>query len=213
MLKGSRAIVTNAALAEICRGRGVNALVLHDILRTPDENVIGGDQEADLSENPTILCPLSDEPISEIIEAAKLVPHLLFVFTGNAPTWVKRSAPENVQFAGYISNADYWTYLRHSWGVLALTERDFTMQRAGYEALLVGKPHVTSDFQTLRDFYGEAAIYTRPSGEEIAKALQEMIGKASELSQAAMRLLAIRAIEQQEAIRDLATQNGGRHEG
>jgi glycosyltransferase involved in cell wall biosynthesis len=183
---------------------------MHDVLRKPSEILNGGREITEISEHPVVLCPLSyanDEPVDSILEAATLLPDVVFVFTGNAPAWVIRIAPENITFSGYISNDEYWTLLQSSCGVLALTNRDLTMQRAGYEALLAGKPHVTSDFEVLRDFYGQAAIYTQPSGEEIAKSLLEMIQNANELCHAAVNVLAKRSAEQQEAIHALTREN------
>ncbi len=210
LLRGSRAIVTNGALAKICARRGVDAIILHDVLKKPEFADIG-DRPRRKTNSPIILCPLAyanDEPIESIIEAAESLSDVRFIFTGNAPSWIRDRAPHNIDFSGYVSNTEYWELLASCSGVLALTVRDFTMQRAGYEAMLAGKPHVTSDFATLREFYGDSAVYTSSEGVDIASAVREMLQHSSRLIDSAAAVLAHRSTEQREALSVLAGSNG-----
>jgi hypothetical protein len=75
-----------------------------------------------------------------------------------------------VRFTGYLDLCDYNALLGSSDVVLALTTRDLTMQRAGYEGLQAGVPVVTSAFDTLREYFGPAAVFTEPHGGAIAEA-------------------------------------------
>ncbi len=202
MLRGHTAIVTNARLAEICESSGVRAVVLHDILQrpiAPSESV----KPAGGGARPTLLCPLgyaNDEPIAELIDAFRRLPEFRFVLTGHAPDWVRNAVSSNVEFSGYLSTDEYWRLVDASDGVLALTKRDLTMQRAGYEALLCAKPQVTSDFDVLRDFYNDAAVYTRTDTESIVAAVRDMVRNAAQLADCSAAVLNLRRAEQQHAL-------------
>ncbi len=75
-----------------------------------------------------------------------------------------------MKFTGYLTNSDYDAELANCDVVMALTTRDHTMQRAGYEAIAAAKPQVTADFKVLRDFHADAAIYVDPhSHADIAR--------------------------------------------
>ncbi|WP_157179153.1 glycosyltransferase family protein [Rhodococcus sp. R1101] len=199
MLRKNSAIVTNEPLAVQCRRAGAKAFVLHDIL--VDRRVGSVERGA----GAYILCPLSyanDEPLDALIEATRRMPDLNFVFTGNAPAWVRQSAPENVSFPGFVSAEEYNRLVRDCLAVVAVTDRDHTMQRAGYEALMEGKPQVTAHFPVLRDFLECAAAYVDPSApESIVRALMEISNDPQRFIAAANEVLPRRMSEQQHEIK------------
>ncbi|MGX6508888.1 hypothetical protein [Rhodococcus sp. SJ-2] len=198
MLRGRSAIVTNAPLARKCEEQGVEAIVLHDVLEDRSSGRVGFESARE-SVPPQIVCPLgyaNDEPIEELIEVFGLLPEYRFVLTGNAPAWIRGAVPSNVTFPGYLSDEVYWRLIGACDGVVALTNRDLTMQRAGYEALMCRTPHITSDFTILRDFYEDAAIYTRLDPDSIVSSLRQVIDDGPELRMAAARIL-VRRIEEQ----------------
>nr|WP_223205727.1 glycosyltransferase [Gordonia jinghuaiqii] len=206
LLRGGTCVVTNYALQEQCNRAGLDAIVLHDPL---PENIQGDAGERSPNEEPVALCPLgyaNDEPIDELLAAAKdlAADGIQFRFTGRAPESVKNAAPPNVSFTGYLSDGDYDAELAKCDVVIALTTRDHTMQRAGYEAISAAKPQVTADFTVLRDFHDSAAVYVDPHDRaDIAKGVRDALSNASELSgRARLRFEQVKA-DQSIAIEEL----------
>ncbi|NMM88404.1 hypothetical protein B2J88_29320 [Rhodococcus sp. SRB_17] len=203
LLRNSTAIVTNEPLRRRCEKAGVRSVVLHDILADRSK---ARRSAAEPTTN-IVLCPLSyasDEPIDELLEAARLCPELTFAFTGRAPQKIKDRAPNNIEFTGFLETEEYLDLLGSSIAVVALTTRDFTMQRAGYEALMYGKPQVTSDFGVLREFLGEAAHYVDPmQSEEIANALRTVSQDSAAQMRVATGVLNDRIREQSRSIDEL----------
>lgn len=200
-LRGSTAIVTNSYLADRCRVAGVEAVVLHDVLVDR--------RGAPLRPNGSfILCPLSyanDEPIRPLLLAAALTPESCYVLTGDAPAWVRDEAPANVEFTGYVDDATYSRLLGDCLAVIAITTRDFTMQRAGYEALMFGKPQITSNFPVLREFLEDAAIYVDPeSGWQLADAVAAIAKESDRFQKQVERVLDARIRDQDDSLRALA---------
>ncbi len=193
---GAVAVVTNEALRLRCERAGVTAIELHDVLEgaasTPDPDPGVG-----------LLCPLSyanDEPVLDLLAAARAVPETLWTCTGKAPDAVRAAAPDNVRFTGYISDEEYASLLGRSVGVVALTTRPHTMQRAGYEALCAGIPQLTADFPELRSFYGDAACYATERSTSIASAARALLDSRAALAQRTRELLPVRIAEQQSAL-------------
>lgn len=188
------AVVTNERLRSLCGERGVDAIVLHDPI-TP--------RQASANVRGHLLCPLSyanDEPVSEILDAARLTPHITWVLTGAAPEHVERQAPGNVRFPGYTEDEEYLRLVRQSGGVVALTTRPHTMQRAGYEAFAHGVPHLTSDFPELRNFYGGSARYTDLTPEDIAAEAAALLEHREELQRLLLSIREQRAHEQRQVL-------------
>ncbi|WP_084985331.1 glycosyltransferase [Prescottella equi] len=199
LMRKATVLVTNQPLQQKCAAHGVRAIVMHDVLtRVYDD---------DASRDDVVLCPLSyanDEPVSEIIEAARLCPDLDFVLTGNAPKSVREKAPSNVRFSGHVSAKEYQDLMANSLLVVAMTNRDHTMQRAGYEALMAGKPQVTADFSVLREYLGPAALYARPeSPESISEKVLCIAADADQFRAAARDVLADRMFEQAATLEEL----------
>lgn len=163
LLRKHVALVTNSSLESICIGQNVPTLVLHDVLEDPDRK--------DPASDGFVLCPLSyaaDEPLDNILEAARSMPTVSWRLTGRPPDYLRKQAPPNIEFMGYVDSCEYRKLVATAHVVLALTTRDNTMQRAGYEALMSRVPQVTSDFAVLRDFYGAAAVYVSSTSIDIA---------------------------------------------
>jgi glycosyltransferase involved in cell wall biosynthesis len=96
---------------------------------------------------------------------------------------VQEAAGKNVFFCGFVSDGDLVRLQHNACCVLALTTVRDTMQRAGYEALSVGTPVVASDFAVLRDYFGEAGIYTDNTALSIAAAVTETARRGAELKE------------------------------
>jgi glycosyltransferase involved in cell wall biosynthesis len=201
LLRGRAAIVTNAHLASVCRRAGVQSFILDDPLEPaeiPAGPAVG---------EPYVLVVLSyadDEPVREILSAASRRPDTRFVLTGAAPEPVRRSAPDNVSFPGFVSRDEFIGWLRGSSAVVALTTRPDTMQRGAYEALEHAVPVVTSDTLVLRRYFGDAAVYARPTPAGISTAVDEALDREQELRRSLLVLQREKTVEQQKALAEVA---------
>lgn len=159
------AIVPNSELKRICTDHGVTTFVSHGLVRelqhdhsTCIESVLPASADCDF-----VLVPLTysrDEPVAELLAAARLTPEVTWVLTGRAPFEVRDKASNNVVFTGFVSNVEYRTLRHHASAVLALTKQPSTMQSAGYEAIATATPLVTVPHAVLRDYFGESALYS-----------------------------------------------------
>ncbi|WP_448604861.1 hypothetical protein [Thermoleptolyngbya sp.] len=118
---------------------------------------------------PWILFPCSfgtDEPISQVLEAARQAPNLTFIITGNVERAKGKhdlsSVPENVVFTGFLSKSRYDSLLCNTDLVLGLTKLDGIQLSVAGEAVGVGKPMVLADTKLLRTLFYQGAIYTDP---------------------------------------------------
>lgn len=198
------AIVTNARLAEIVYKRGGRVIVTDDAIEVHEfQETPGGDLDY-------ILVPLAyapDEPITALLEAIRSLPSFSFILTGNAPESVLRDARNlsNITFSGMVSDAEYVELLVNSRMVVALTTKENTMQRAGYEAMYASKALVTSHTAVLRSYFGAAAIYCNPDPTSIASAVVEASSTREKLSRLITALRISKLTEetrQIEALRD-----------
>jgi glycosyltransferase involved in cell wall biosynthesis len=170
------AIVTNESLAARARAAGIReVLVLDDIIEPRPYHGRSGH----------VVFPVTyanDEPIREILDAARLTPEVQFVLTGRAPDWVKELAPSNVTLPGFVSRAEFEALLEEASVVGALTNRPYTMQRAGYEALELGAPLLTSPTEDLRHYFGECVAYAdeKNSAGSIASAIQSLLSESGD---------------------------------
>lgn len=197
ILRRRTCIVTNENLATVLHRKGISPIVLHDKL-TPRaiSKVEAGRVES-------VVCPVSysnDEPISALLGAASRTPHLIWYFTGKAPQKVQETAPANVVFTGFLSEADYDALLSSAGTVMALTTRVDTMQRAGYEALMSGVPLVTSNFAVLKNFFGDGALYADPTASSIAEAATRAIEEGDQLRALGASVLAKQVLEQSKSL-------------
>jgi glycosyltransferase involved in cell wall biosynthesis len=198
------AIVTNEALARIAASEGCRALVLHDLIEVCDRDMTrpGNPVLSGLAEGSYVLVPLAyayDEPIDELIAAAKVTPDLRWVFTGRPPRKVGSTAPANVSFPGYVSNEDFLRALSQAGVVVAMTKNENTMQRAAYEALCYGRPLVTADTDVLSDYYGGAAEIVAPRGNDIAAGVRRALAD-DDASERMAELRTRRIAEQERAL-------------
>lgn len=198
---GGHAVVTNEPMAETCRSAGLPTLVLHDTLSEPTAPRTQANDGA-----PLVLVPLSydtDEPLHEILAAAARRPDLRWVLTGRAPQEYRGAAAEHVEFPGYVSNEEYDQLLGTADVVLALTTREDTLQRAGYEAANGARPLVTSATAALKDFFEDSAVYTEPTADGIVAAVTEALDRGPELVERIREVHARRRAEQRTALAQL----------
>lgn len=191
LMRGANVIVTNSNLARKCAGIGLSVYVLHDVLHRHRNERPG--------QNAAVVCPVSysnDEPISEILSAARAMPHTRWILTGKAPAAVRVQAPTNVVFSGFVNDLEYDRLIKEAALVVALTNRRDTMQRAGYEAIMRGVPVVTSDFDVLKEFFEGAAVYVERGVDDLADKVAAALANRESLIEQCEQVLSRRIAEQ-----------------
>lgn len=125
-------------------------------------------QSENIQDTPYVLFPCSfdiDEPIEVVLEAARQLPAVDFMITGKhqgkLSSAVMSSAPANVKFTGFLSNADFERLLCNANAVLGLTTRANVQLSVANEAVSAGRPMALSDTPVLRDLFEEAAEFVQ----------------------------------------------------
>jgi glycosyltransferase involved in cell wall biosynthesis len=112
----------------------------------------------------------TDDPVSDVLDAARLLPGVEMLITGDlrrAPGWVRAAAPPNVRFVGLLDEPDYVRALADADAALVLTTATVSVPRSGFDAVAAGKPLVISDWPSLRDVFPEA-IHVENTAPSIA---------------------------------------------
>jgi hypothetical protein len=82
---------------------------------------------------------------------------------------------------GFVEKATFDRLLKEADVVLALTTREATMQRAGYEALYNRRPLVCSDRRVLVEAFRDAAVTVPNEGPAIAAGVRRALREADVL--------------------------------
>ena len=188
-------IVTNESLAARVRSWGARAFVLPDPLPEPPPGL----GEPGAGGEVTVVATYSkDEPLQLLPEVARLLPDVRFAVTGD-PHGDLSAWPANLRPTGFLDDDDYWRQLQGSSAVVVLTTRPDTLLSGGYEAMVLGRPLVTSDHQVLREYFGDAAQYAETTVSSLASATVDALDRA-EVSEARLKALrGTRAAEWQRA--------------
>lgn len=118
-----------------------------------------------------------DEPVEAVLEAARLCPEASFYVTGH-PRHADRFAgrmPPNFVLTGFLPEPTYNGLLAHAGAVMCLTTRDHTMQNGAAEALYLGTPIITSNWEVLREYFSRGTIHVDNSPSAIAAAVRRMM--------------------------------------
>jgi hypothetical protein len=167
LLRHGGIIVTNQALADYSRAKGTPAFALDDLVT--DRQTDSAHRDPNL-----VLCPVSyanDEPLEVMLRAAASTPDLQWVLTGTPPDSIRAAAPPNVVFPGYVPTEEYDALVARSGVVVALTTREETMQRAGYEAIETSAPLITSRTRVLIEYFADAAVFVPADGPDLEASL------------------------------------------
>lgn len=150
---------------------------------------------------PLALVPCSfakDEPIEQLLEAARRTPDVRYVVTGNprkAHEEMVAGAPPNVEFPGYISKQDFDTLLHSCDLLVGLTTLEGVQLSAANEGVAAGKPMVLSHTQTLRSLFAGGSVFVDPlDAGSIANGVEDALGRRAQL-EAGMRDLRLRRDE------------------
>jgi glycosyltransferase involved in cell wall biosynthesis len=201
--------VTNDALASRVAELGGRALIVSDIpfeFPAPTARYSGGEFSI------AYVCSFAhDEPYLEVIEAARSLPEIRFYISGNhkrARALDSAAVPANVTLTGFLQFHDYANLLHSVSAVLALTTRDFTMQRAGSEAVTVGKPLITSDWPTLRRIFRQGTVFVASEAAAIVEGVRALTTDYARLQAEMLVLRDLRDATWQDAKRNLESALG-----
>lgn len=176
-------IVTSDHWAELIESWGGTALVMYDpFLELPE----GKPYPLEDGFNVAFLATFApDEPVDEVLAAAARLPEVNFYITGAEHKRVAggyREATENVTFTGFLdSNGEYLGLIRGADAAVVLTTRDHTLQLAGCEALAVGTPLITSDFDYLRGLFLGGTVFVPNTAEGIRAGVETMVENSNQL--------------------------------
>lgn len=128
--------------------------------------------------NMTMVCTFTrDEPIELFFRAASLLPEIQFHVTGSyhrAEPGVLALRPDNVRLTGFLPDADYVGLLLASDAILSLTTLDHTMQRGAYEAVYLGRPVVTSNYDLLRRHFYKGTVHVDNTVDDVVAGVRCM---------------------------------------
>lgn len=208
-------IVTSDHWAELIESWGGTALVMYDpFLDLPE----GRPYPMGDGFNVAFLSTFApDEPVDEVLVAASQLPDVNFYITGAEHKRLEggyREATENVTFTGFLdSNGEYLGLLRGADAAMVLTTRDHTLQLAGCEALAVGTPLITSDFDYLRGLFRGGTVFVPNTAEGIKAGVEAMVADVARLRSEVPEARRVGQVEWQERLAALNamvwSENGG----
>ena len=182
--KAITTIVTNDYLKELVESWGGQAIILIPPIQYPEI------AEKRLQKDKNLLVVNSyawDEPIEQTLEAARQFPDVGFYVTGaihkKSDSLVEKYK-DVANFTDFIPFQDYLSLLKNVDGVLCLTTRDHTLQSGGVEAVYMGKPFLTSNFEVLQQLFPKGTVYVDPnSSTDIARGIRELLQNQDKLGQ------------------------------
>lgn len=180
-------IVTNEPHALYLRARGCQAFVCPDplpvlpqplALALPPRSVF-------------LVCSFDpDEPYGAVFaafgELAREAGYTLIVSGNYAKAGVDPRSFPGVRLLGYVPEAQYFAYLQACALVMDLTALEDCLLCGAYEALAAGKPLITSASAALRDYFGDAALYTAHEPRAIAASIEQAFAQREELTRRAV---------------------------
>lgn len=169
MKNAAMVIVTNIELAKYVNQKGGNAFILPDpfpYFERYDLLKLRGKR------NILYICTFSkDEPYKEMFEAAeRLSEDIVIYVTGKHHSGqLPQQLPQNLILTGFLPEQEYINILFSVDLVVDLTIRENCLLCGAYEAIGAGKPQVLTNKRILREYFGNAAIYTDNSPEDISQ--------------------------------------------
>jgi len=190
-------IVTNDYLQKLVASWGANAFVLEDppIIKPSISRPMRLKNGA---LNVVMVSTASpDEPVEEVLEAARDLPEMCFYITGDyakSRQYIVDSAPPNVHFMGYLRE-DFYPLLAAADVIVDLCVEDHQFLSGANEALGLGKPLITSKGPVLEGYFNQGTIHVHNTPTGIRQGLLEAQDKLAELKADMLSLQAIRRRE------------------
>lgn len=184
-------VVHNADVLEQAR----NLEICEDLLLVIEDAPAYISQEASVeaSDGGFVLVPCSfrdDEPIAELLAAAKECSDVEFVLTGPIHRAEKKGyvslSSSNVKFAGFVDTREFDRLVWESSIVVGLTKIDGIQLSVAGEAIGAGKPLVLSRTETLQRLFGNTALFCANTGPAIADAISGALQDRARMSRASL---------------------------
>jgi len=197
-------IVTNKYLKNIVLSWGANAFVLEDppICANIDSRI----QLEECNLNIAVICyPSPDEPIEEILQAARELEKVKFYITGHYTNRYKQlidSSPQNVYFTGYLTN-NYYPLLQAVDAILDLCVEDHQFLCGANEALWLSKPLITSKGTVLENYFCKGTVHVENTVDDIKRGIMVIQKERHNLKTEMLELQFIRIREWYEKARKL----------
>jgi glycosyltransferase involved in cell wall biosynthesis len=134
-----------------------------------------------------------DEPLMEVLEAARRLPAIRFQITGDLrrlPADARRTSPRNVEWVGYLGPDEYVAALNKADVVMTLTRRAESVPRSAHEAVDALRPLVLSDWPHVSELFPYAVLVDN-DGRSIAAGIEEAFRRRDELSSLACEARAV----------------------
>jgi glycosyltransferase involved in cell wall biosynthesis len=125
-----------------------------------------------------------DEPLMEVLEAARRLPDVTVQITGDLrrlPGRAREAAPENVEWTGYLMGEEYVAALSGADVLMTLTTRRESVQRSAHEAVDALRPLVLSRWPHMRELFPHAVLVEN-NPASIAAGIEEALVRCDELS-------------------------------
>jgi hypothetical protein len=185
-------IVTNPYLVQLVESWGSHSIAMNPPIVFPERKTVK------LRGNHNVLFVnsfASDEPLTEILEAAKVLPNVNFYITGDcsiAPKKLINQSLSNVIFTDFIPYVEYIQLMQSVDGILCFSKRDYTLLSGGEEALFIGKPLLTFDFPFLKQFFSEGTVFVEQTVKSIHEGVQILIHNRRKLEKEMLHLQRIK---------------------
>lgn len=173
--KATTTIVHNEYLAEIVRQGGGHATMVQDV---PISYEVNEEFPMNGTFSVAAVCSFNyDEPIEQIVQAARKMSDVRFYMTGNPKfldSKLKSDLPENVTLTGFLSDSAYGSLVQKASAVMTLTSRNHTMLRAAYEAIYQETPVIVSNWPLLQKSFDRGTVHVDNSAESIVQAVRKL---------------------------------------
>lgn len=197
-------IVTTPRLGEHISRWGGRPLVVHEAPMPWAERIRPRGCSAD--RRVLFVCTFApDEPVMEALEAAARLPEVTVAITGDIrrlPEAARRSAPDNVQWVGYLTAEDYVAALETADVIMSLTSRPESVARSAHEGVDALRPMVISGGPHMRDLF-PYAVFVENHPESIAAGVADALSRCEDLSRQAVEARSVQHRRWQSQLADI----------
>jgi glycosyltransferase involved in cell wall biosynthesis len=127
-----------------------------------------------------------DEPLAEVFAAARLLPHVTFYLSGDVkriPRSILAQKPDNAILTGFLPESHYSGLLSNVNGLVVLTTEPHVLNCGTYEALVMTKPVVVSDWPEIRNCFTRGCVYVSNTAKAIAAGVKTMLDERETLTE------------------------------
>ena len=147
-----------------------------------------------------------DEPLEAVLKAAAELSDIKFFITGNTAKIyhgeICKKSP-NIIFTGFVHYDDYVHLIQQVDAIMDLTTSDRTMVAGAYEAVALGQPLITSNWNPLRRYFNKGTIHVDNTQNDIKRAIRIAQKRKEELKKEMRELRSERIKEYEKKICNL----------